>query len=64
MKKLVHICLELPADAIFVQIFDEYSGRVIATTVEADVNLGEINMGLSEFEAALREYAWSDEDGS
>lgn len=60
MSKVVRICLDLPADAIFEQIIDEYSGRVISTTVEADLNLGEINMGLAEFEYALKEIAWGD----
>lgn len=65
MRNLIHICLDLPADAIFEQVIDEYSGRVISTTIEADLNIGEINMGLAEFEAALKEYAWGDEeDGS
>lgn len=62
MKETVRICLDLPADARFVQIFDEYSGRVVATTIEADINLGEINMGLAEFENALREMAWVEND--
>lgn len=65
MEKLVRICLDLPADAIFEQIFDEYSGRVISTIVEADLNLGEINMGLCEFESALQEILWEEgEDAS
>lgn len=64
MEKLVRIFLSLPADTVYEQIIDEYSGRVISTIVEADLNIGEINMGLCEFEAALRECLWGEKDWS
>jgi len=63
MKNHVRVYISLPADAVFEQVHDDYSGRVISTTVEADLNLGEVNMALCELENALRELAWEDKDG-
>ncbi len=55
MARTVKVYLELPGDTVFEQVFDDYSGRVISTCVEAELNLGEINMALNELEAALSE---------
>lgn len=57
MTRRVHICLDLPGDAVFEQIFNDF-GRVTSTTLEADLTVGELHMALSELEHALKEYAW------
>lgn len=56
--KRVKVYIELPADVVIEQVFDDFSGRVISTTVEAELTLGELNMALGELESGLREFAW------
>jgi hypothetical protein len=58
--KRVKVYLEFPADAVIEQTFDDYSGKVISTTVEVELTLGELNMALGELESGLREFAWDE----
>jgi len=60
MAKRIKVCLELPGDTIFEQVYDDYSGRVLYTTVEADLTLGEINCCLQELESAFKEMIWEE----
>lgn len=58
MAKRVKVYLELPGNVIIEQVHEDYSGRVISTTIEAELTLGELNQALNELENGLREFAW------